>query len=211
MSSRQIAAEIEQEKLIAIIRADSADGLVQVAKALETGGCRLIELTMTTPNALEILKEASTALPNCVFGAGTVLDGPTARMAIYAGARYIVSPILDLGMIEMCRTYDVVSVPGAFTPTEMVTAWRAGTEFVKWYPANPIGPEFIKHLKGPLPQLKVIPTGAINLDNAAAFLKAGATAVAAGTELVGKGPITDQRLKDITDRARRFKALVGSV
>ncbi len=208
MSSLEVARQIEREKLVAIIRADSADGLVKVSRALEAGGCKLIEVTMTTPGALDVLKEAIDAQPNCCFGAGTVLDAPTARMAILAGAQYIVSPILDIPMIEMCNSYDVVSIPGTFTPTEMMTAVRAGAQFVKWYPASPIGPKFLKNLRGPMPQLRVIPTAGVNAELAREFIQAGAVAVAAGSELVGKGEINDERLKLITKRAKEFLAAV---
>jgi len=209
-SSKALAAEIEESRLIAIIRAGSPDGLIRVAQALERGGCKFIEVTMTTPAALDVLGEAVKQLPNCHLGAGSVLDGATARLAILAGAKYIVSPILDLGVIEICNQYDVVSIPGTFTPTEMLAAQRAGADFVKLFPATALGPQFIKDVRAPLGQLKIIPTGGVSLETAGAFIAAGASAVAAGSQLVGKGPITDQRLAEITDRAKQFVKAVGS-
>ncbi len=204
MANAKLAFELEQSKLVAIIRANSADGLIEVAKALRAGGVKFIEVTMTTPGALDILKQASAVLPECHLGAGSVIDAPTARLAILAGAKYIVSPILDIPTIEMCNQYGVSAIPGTFTPTEMLQATRAGADFVKLFPATRLGPQFIKDVKAPLPQLKIIPTGGVNVENAAEFLQAGASAVAAGSSLVGKGEITQQRLKEITERAKKF-------
>ncbi len=204
MANSQLAKELENSKLVAIIRANNANGLIEVAKALRAGGVKFIEVTMTTPGALDILKQASSALPECHLGAGSVIDAPTARLAILAGAKYIVSPTLDIATIEMCNQYSVAAIPGTFTPTEMLTAIRAGADFVKLFPATRLGPQFIKDVKAPLPQLKIIPTGGVNAENAAEFLQAGASAVAAGSSLVGKGEITQERLAKITERAKQF-------
>jgi len=187
VSREEVLAQIEQTGVVAVIRASDSAQLMDVVSALAAGGVTCTEVTMTTPNALEVIAEAAKNFAGkCVIGVGTVLDAETARAAILAGAEFVVSPILNLGVIEICRRYSKAVVPGAFTPTEIVTAWQAGADLVKVFPATKLGPEFFKDMKGPLPQIKLTPTGGVNLDNAAAFIKAGAVALGVGSSLVSK-------------------------
>ena len=201
---------IEESGIIAIVRFDRPKQLVQVAKAIEAGGVAIIEFTMTTPNALAIIEESTREFGDKVLlGAGTVLDAETARAAILAGAEFIVSPILDPEVIEVCRRYSKVVIPGAFTPTEILTAWQCGADFVKVFPADLGGPSYLKAILGPLPQVKLVPVGGVSLENVADFIKAGAVAVALGGNLVKKRAIAEGNLAELTETAREFVAAVG--
>jgi 2-dehydro-3-deoxyphosphogluconate aldolase/(4S)-4-hydroxy-2-oxoglutarate aldolase len=177
--------------------------------ALVEGGIRAAEVTMTTKGALEALAECSAALGDCVLlGAGTVLDAATARMAVSAGARFVVSPTLCPDVIRTCRRYDVVSIPGAYTPTEIAAAWEAGADLVKVFPGGLLGPAYLRELFGPLPHLRLMPTGGVTLDNAAEFLAAGAAAVGVGGALIERGAVARGDYAAITERARRLAASV---
>ncbi len=187
MKSAQIVAQIESTGVVAIIRASGSGELVDVVNALRDGGITCIEVTMTTPNALEVIKAAREKLGDtAAIGVGTVLDAETARAAILAGAQFVVAPITDLPTIELCRRYGVPVMPGALTPTEIVRAWQAGADFVKVFPTGSLGSQYLSDLRGPLPQIKIIPTGGITLENAADFIHAGASAVGIGSALVRK-------------------------
>ncbi|HEX78439.1 MAG TPA: bifunctional 4-hydroxy-2-oxoglutarate aldolase/2-dehydro-3-deoxy-phosphogluconate aldolase [Dehalococcoidia bacterium] len=191
--------------VIAVIRTESSAQAVAVATAIKEGGITPIEITMTVPGALDALKEVGhllkgTGLP----GAGTVLDPETARAAILSGAEFVVSPTLNLEVIKLCQRYDKVVIPGAFTPTEILTAWEAGADIVKVFPATVGGPQYFRDLKGPLPQIKLLPTGGVSLENTAEFIRAGAVAVAVGTALVDRQAVAEQRFEVITERARQF-------
>jgi len=169
------------------------------------GGVKPIEVTMTVPGAVDVIKELRSIMKEeVILGAGTVLDSETARAVILAGAEFIVSPTLNLGVIEICRRYSKVVVPGAFTPTEILTAWEAGADIVKVFPATVGGPKYLKDILGPLPQVRLIPTGGVNLENTPDFIKAGAVAVAAGTSLVSKVALKEKRYDIITEMARKF-------
>ena len=182
-----IIKEIESTSVVAIIRASSSGELVDVVSALRDGGLTCIEVTMTTPNALDVVAKARTAVGDSAFiGIGSVLDAETARAAILAGAQFVIAPIVDLPTIETCKRYSVPVLPGAMTPTEIVRAWQAGADFVKVFPSTSGGPGLIRDLKGPLPHIKLVPTGGVNLENLAEFLKAGASAVGVGSALVTK-------------------------
>ncbi|MSP13237.1 MAG: bifunctional 4-hydroxy-2-oxoglutarate aldolase/2-dehydro-3-deoxy-phosphogluconate aldolase [Chloroflexi bacterium] len=172
-------------KLIAIVRLNSADQLLQVAEAIAAGGIDIIEFTLTTPGALEVLQKASAYFGDrVVLGAGTVLDSETGLLAIQAGARFIVSPILNLDLVRLCRRYSVPALPGAYTPTEIMQAWEAGADLVKVFPAETLGPAYIKAVKAPLPQVRLVPTGGISTENARTYLDAGAVALGVGSSLV---------------------------
>lgn len=187
MNNSQIIQQIESTGLVAIIRASSSGELVDAVKALRDGGVTCIEVTMTTPNALEVIRQAREALgESAAIGVGTVLDSETARQAILSGAQFVVAPVLDLPTIELCRRYSVPIMPGAFTPTEILRAWQAGADFVKIFPTSSVGPKYLKDIRGPLPQVKMIPTGGIDLGNVAEFIRAGASAVGIGTALISK-------------------------
>lgn len=200
---------IEESGIIAIVRFDRPEQLIQVAQAIRAGGVGIIEFTMTTPNALDIIEESGREFGDEVLlGAGTVLDAETARAAILAGAEFIVSPTLDPEVIEVCRRYSKVVIPGAFTPTEILTAWQRGADFVKVFPASFGGPGYLKAMRGPLPQVKLIPVGGVSLENTADFIRAGAVAVAVGGNLVKKRAIAEGNFAELTETARQFVAAV---
>lgn len=173
--------------LVSIIRAPSGEQLVSVAEALCSGGIDVIEVTFTVPGILDILKDVRKALGDRILlGAGTVLDPESARAAILAGAEFIVTPTVNPDVIELCRRYDKVVMAGAFTPTEILTAWQAGADIVKVFPADVGGPSYLKAVHGPLPQVRLLPTGGVNLNTLESFVHAGACAVGLGSALVEK-------------------------
>ncbi len=187
MNATEIVSQIKSTGIVAIIRADGSDELIDVVHSLREGGLTCIEVTMTTPNALEVIRTAREKIGDAAaIGVGTVLDAETARAAILAGAQFVVAPIVDLPTIAICKRYSVPVVPGAMTPTEMVRAWQAGSDFVKAFPSSGLGAGFVKDIRGPLPQIKLIPTGGISLDNVGEFFKAGAAAVGVGSALARK-------------------------
>jgi len=200
---------IEESGIIAIVRFDRSEQLIQVARAIKAGGVGIIEFTMTTPNALGIIEESRREFGDEVLlGAGTVLDAETARAAILAGAEFIVAPTLDPEVIEVCRRYSKVVIPGAFSPTEILAAWQWGADFVKVFPASLGGPDYLKAIRGPLPQVKLIPVGGVSLENTGDFIKAGAAAVAVGGNLVKKRAIAEGNFAELTETARQFVAAV---
>ncbi|MBC7217854.1 MAG: bifunctional 4-hydroxy-2-oxoglutarate aldolase/2-dehydro-3-deoxy-phosphogluconate aldolase [Candidatus Caldatribacterium sp.] len=201
----ETVAYIEREKIIAIIRAQSSQALMEVVEALKAGGISCIEVTMTTPGALEVLEEVRKKRDDVLFGAGTILDPETARLCILKGAQFLVTPTLNDRVIEMAHRYDVPIIPGALTPTEILKAWECGAEVVKVFPASSLGPSYIRELKGPFPQIKLCPTGGVNLENIADFLKAGASCVGVGGSLVRKDLIEGKKWEELANLARRFK------
>jgi 2-dehydro-3-deoxyphosphogluconate aldolase/(4S)-4-hydroxy-2-oxoglutarate aldolase len=191
--------------VVAVVRVGSAREALEVCPAIARGGVKPVEVTMTVPNAIDVIKEfKSTVKDEVLVGAGTVLDPETARAAILAGVDYIVTPTLNLKVIEMCHRYGIVVIPGAFTPTEILTAWEAGADIVKVFPAGVAGPQYLKDIKGPLPQVRLLPTGGVTLENTPDFIKAGAVAVAVGTALVDKKLVAEKKFDLITERARQF-------
>ena len=191
--------------VVAVVRVGSAREALEVCPAIARGGVKPVEVTMTVPNAIDVIKEfKSTVKDEVLVGAGTVLDPETARAAILAGVDYIVTPTLNLKVIEMCHRYGKVVIPGAFTPTEILTAWEAGADIVKVFPAGVAGPQYLKDIKGPLPQVRLLPTGGVTLENTPDFIKAGAVAVAVGTALVDKKLVAEKRFDLITEKARQF-------
>jgi 2-dehydro-3-deoxyphosphogluconate aldolase / (4S)-4-hydroxy-2-oxoglutarate aldolase len=205
-----VLAKIKAEKVIALIRADSPDGLLDCAKALAEGGLTSIELTMTTPGAIRMLEKATAELPQFLFGLGTVLDAETARIGILAGAKFVVTPGLRPEVIEMCKRHRVVMFSGSLTPTEILDAWERGADAAKIFPAEFFGPAYIKSLKAPLPQIEMVPTGGVNPENVGAFLKAGAMATAAGGSLVDAKALKEKNWAAITARAKAFVAAVAA-
>ncbi len=206
MSSRtENLASIKTCGVVAVVRADSPDALVQVAQAIGRGGISAVEITMTTPGALDVIGECANRLGDeILLGAGTVLDPETARAAILAGAEYIVTPTLNPDVITLCRRYDKVIIPGALTPTEILTAWECGADIVKVFPATAVGPRYFKDVKAPLPQIDLMPTGGVDLDNAGDFIRAGACAVAVGGNLVDKAAVAAGEWHVLTDTARKY-------
>ena len=192
------------------MRARSADEAMQAIDAIREGGISILEITMTVPGAVGVIEQVSKRYgADALVGAGTVLDGETARACILAGARFIVSPSLNLETIEMCRRYGTAVMPGALTPTEVVQAWSAGADFVKVFPAGAVGgASYIKSLKAPLPQIELIPTGGVSLKTAADFIKAGASALGVGADLVDVQAIRDGKASVITERAQEFVRIV---
>jgi 2-dehydro-3-deoxyphosphogluconate aldolase/(4S)-4-hydroxy-2-oxoglutarate aldolase len=195
--------------VIAVVRLDDASQLRPVVDALAAGDVRAIEVTLTMTGALDALAALSAARgEQLVVGAGTVLDAETARLAILAGARFVVAPTFSASVVEMCHRYDVVAMPGALSPTEALTAWQAGADLVKVFPAGTLGPGYLKELKGPLPQLRLVPTGGVTVDNAAAFIEAGAIAVGVGGALVARDAVARREFGRLTDYARRLTTAV---
>ena len=185
MSRHEDLTRVLNSGIVAVIRSTSSEQLVEVARALYEGGVDVLEVTFTVPRALEIISEMRKALGDRVLlGAGTVLDPETARAAFLAGAEFLVSPTVNLDVIKLGNRYDKLVMPGAFTPTEILTAWEAGAQVIKVFPADIGGPAYLKTLHGPLPQVRLLPTGGVNLNTIADFLKAGACAVGLGGALV---------------------------
>lgn len=210
MKKDAILAKFKAEKVIALIRADSPDGLLDCARALAAGGLTSIELTMTTPGAIRMLEKATSELPDFLFGLGTVLDAETARAGILAGAKFVVTPGVRLDVIEMCQRYRVPIFCGAFTPTEIITVAEAGADAAKIFPAEFFGPNYIKSVKAPLPHVEMVPTGGVNENNVGDFLKAGAFAVAAGSSLVDGKAFKEKNWAAITAKAKAFAAAVAA-
>src|SRR5918912_1989950 len=171
--------------IVAVVRSPDSHLLVEVARALADGGVTVVEITMTVPDALDVLRQVRQALGDRgLLGAGTVLDAETARAVLLAGAEYIVAPTVNLDVIRLCQRYDKLVMPGAFTPTEILTAWEAGADIVKVFPADVVGPAFCKAMRDPLPQIRLMPTGGVDLTTAADYLKAGACCLGVGGQLV---------------------------
>jgi 2-dehydro-3-deoxyphosphogluconate aldolase/(4S)-4-hydroxy-2-oxoglutarate aldolase len=195
--------------IVAVVRAPDPAGLVEVIRALAAGGVTVAEVTLTVPNALEVVREAKRALGDSVLlGAGTVLDPETCRAALLAGAEFIVSPTLNLDVIRLCRRYDKLVMPGAFTPTEILAAWEAGADIVKVFPADVVSPAFFKAMRGPLPQVRLMPTGGVDLTNAADFLKAGACCLGVGSQLVDPKLVAAKAFDQLRELAARYVEVV---
>lgn len=195
--------------IVAIIRAPSGELLADVAEALVAGGVQVMEVTFTIPGALRVLETVASRLGDRILlGAGTVLDTETARAAILSGAEFIVSPSTNVDIIQLCKRYSKLVMPGAFTPTEVITAWQAGADVVKVFPSDVHGPKYLKALRGPFPQVRLMPTGGVTLETAADFLKAGACALGVGGSLVEPKALADRDLARIESLARKFVAAV---
>jgi len=203
---------IREVGLVPIVRAPSPEDAFRAAEAIISGGIGVAEITMTVPNAIRVMERVAERYGDKVLlGAGTILDPESCRAALLAGAEFIVTPSLDVRVIEMARRYSKPCFPGALTPTEVLTAWQAGADMVKIFPAGPVGgPKYIKALKGPFPQIDFVPTGGVNLETTPEFIKAGAAAVAVGGELVDLKALREDKLEVITSNARRFLDAVRS-
>ena len=206
MTAQQILSFITEIGIVPVVRTPTADAALKSVEAIYNGGVRAAEVTMTVPGALKALEKLADKFGDkLVLGAGTVLDPETARACMLAGAQFFVTPTLKLATIEMAKRYSKVICPGALTPTEVLTAWEAGADVVKVFPANSLGgAKYIKALKGPLPHIEMIPTGGVNLETAGDFLKAGACAVAVGGELVDPKLIKEERYDLMEERARQY-------
>ena len=209
MTKLEQMQRIEACGIVAIIRANSANELIDAAAAIHAGGVDVIEVTMTTPNALQVISDVSSTYGDSVLvGAGSVLDAETARAVMLAGAEFIVSPVTKVDVIEICNRYGKVVIPGAFTPTEILMAWEAGADYVKVFPSSGVGASYIKDVKAPLPHIPLIPTGGINVENAGEFIRAGATALGVGSALVNNQLIEAGEFESLTERAKKLCAEV---
>lgn len=209
MTKSDQLSRVLETGIVAVIRANSGDLLVDVAQALLSGGIDVMEITFTVPKAVQVLERVRDRMGDQVLlGAGTVLDPETARAALLAGAEFIVSPSTNLDVIRMCRRYDRLVMPGALTPTEVVTAWEAGADIVKIFPSDLTGPKYLKALHGPLPQIRLMPTGGVDLDTAAEFLRCGACALGIGGSLVEKRAVEEGDFPRIESLARQYVEIV---
>ena len=202
-----IVQEIERAGIVAVIRMKEPDKLRAVVDAIAEGGVRALEITMTVPGAVELIRQLGPALPpGFVLGAGTVLDAATASRVIDAGAQFVVSPVFRVGVIHACGAAGVPVMPGCFTPTEILEAWDAGADIVKVFPATALGPAYLKDIRGPLPQVKLMPTGGVTLDNAGEWIRAGAVAVGVGTALLDARAIASGNYGILRANAERIVA-----
>jgi 2-dehydro-3-deoxyphosphogluconate aldolase/(4S)-4-hydroxy-2-oxoglutarate aldolase len=210
MSKETVLEKILDCGIVAVVRSPDSDRLVEVARALADGGVTAVEITMSVPDALDVVRAVRRSLGDrIVLGAGTVLDAETARSALLAGAEYLVAPTLNLDVVRMCKRYGKVVMPGCFTPTEILTAWEAGADVVKVFPADVLGPAFFKALRGPLPQVRLMPTGGVDLNSAADFLRAGACCLGVGGQLVEPRAVAEGNFERIRDLAQQYRAIVN--
>ena len=202
---------LQQLGVVAVIRMKDADKLRGVVDAIAEGGVRAIEITMTVPGAVGLIETlAATLPPEIVVGAGTVTDAGTARAVIDAGARFVVSPVYRPEVVAACHERDVAACPGCFTPTEILDAHEHGADIVKVFPATALGPQFIKDVRGPLPQVRLMPTGGVSLDNAGDWIRAGAVAVGVGSALLDTKAVEEGRFDVLVNNARRIVASVAA-
>jgi 2-dehydro-3-deoxyphosphogluconate aldolase / (4S)-4-hydroxy-2-oxoglutarate aldolase len=211
MDKVQVLQTLQEIGLVPVLRAESVEKAMALATAIAAGGVTVLEVTMTVPGAMQVMRRLAEERPDILIGAGTVLDPETARMCILEGAKFVVSPALNLKTIEMCHRYSIPVLPGALTPTEVVTAWQAGADIIKVFPANALGgAKYLKSLKAPLPQIELIPTGGVSLSTAAEFLEAGAFALGVGADLVDPKAMADGKPELVTESARKYLAIVKS-
>lgn len=204
--------ELKKGKLVAVIRGARPNQIVPIAYALKEGGIRTLEITVETPKVCDLIGKVKEEFGDeIIVGAGTVLDPETARATIMAGAEFIFSPTINIETIKMAKRYGVISIPGALTPTEILTAYEHGADIIKVFPADALGVGYFKNLKGPLPHIPLMPTGGVNLDNLASFLKAGAVAAGLGGSLINPTKlISDNDYAELTETAKKFSAIVGN-
>ncbi|MGC9291690.1 MAG: bifunctional 4-hydroxy-2-oxoglutarate aldolase/2-dehydro-3-deoxy-phosphogluconate aldolase [Acidobacteriaceae bacterium] len=212
MKKTEVLARMHQIGIVPVLRASSIKEALAIASSIEAGGVPILEVTMTVPGAIHVIEQlVEHGSGDLLVGAGTVLDAETARACILAGAQFLVSPALDLRTIELCRKYSVPVLPGALTPTEIVTAWQAGADVVKVFPCSAVGgAKYLKAIKAPLPQIELIPTGGVSLANATEFLEAGAFALGVGGDLVDNKAIASGHPETITENARKYLAITQS-
>jgi 2-dehydro-3-deoxyphosphogluconate aldolase/(4S)-4-hydroxy-2-oxoglutarate aldolase len=211
MQKVEVLSALREIGLVPVLRAESEEQALALASAIAAGGVNVLEVTMTVPGAIRVMRRLAEERPDILIGAGTVLDPETARMCILEGAQFVVSPALNVKTIEMCHRYGVAVLPGALTPTEIVTAWEAGADVVKVFPASALGgAKYLKSVKAPLPQVELIPTGGVSQATAAEFLEAGAFALGVGADLVDLKAIAKGQPETITENARKYLAIVRS-
>ncbi len=209
MSGLNSLQRVLDHKIVAVIRAENGDLLVDVAESLLAGGVEVMEVTFTVPRATRVLERVADRIGSRILlGAGTVLDTETCRAALLSGAEFIVSPAVNVEVIELCKRYSKIVMPGALTPTEVITAWQAGADIVKIFPSEITGPKYLKALHGPLPHVRLMPTGGVNLETAAEFLRCGACALGIGSSLVDPKVVAAGDLKKIESLARQYVQIV---
>lgn len=209
MQKIAVLKALKEIGLVPVLRAESVEKALAVAEAIAAGGVTVLEITMTVPGAIQVMRTLAEKRPDILIGAGTVLDAETARMCILEGAKFVVSPALNLQTIEMCHRYSIAVLPGALTPTEVVTAWQAGADVVKVFPASAMGgAKYLSTLKAPLPQVEMIPTGGVSLATAVEFLEAGAFALGVGADLVNTKAMAEGKPEIVTESAKKYIAIV---
>ena len=209
MQKAEVLKQCREIGLVPVLRAESEDQALALASAVAAGGVTVMEVTMTVPGAMRVMRKLTEQRPDMLIGAGTVLDPETARACILEGAQFVVSPALNVKTIELCHRYGVAVLPGALTPTEIVTAWEAGADVVKVFPASALGgAKYLKSVKAPLPQVEMIPTGGVSQATAQEFLEAGAFALGVGADLVDPKAIAKGTPETITENARKYLEIV---
>ena len=207
MTKQEVLNKISESGVVAVIRLKDSQKLAKVIEAVRQGGVKCIEITMTVPGAVEIIRTLASTMPKDVLiGAGTVTDAKTAEDVIKAGAQFIVSPILNLDVIGTCKKNNIACMPGCYTPTEIFTGWDAGADVIKIFPATTLGPKYFKDIAGPFPHIKMMPTGGVTIDNVGEWIAAGAVAVGIGSDLLDKKAIEEERYEVLTERAAKMYA-----
>ena len=205
MNRKEVLSHIMSNGVVAVIRMKDTQRLLKVIEAVGAGGVKSIEITMTVPGAIDIIRQLAPSVPgDILIGAGTVVDKETANKVIDAGARFVVGPILSLEIVGLCHERETVVIPGCFSPTEIYDAWTAGADIVKVFPATSLGPKYFKDVRGPFPDIRLMPTGGVTIDNVAEWIAAGAVAVGIGSDLLDKKAIDEERYEVLTERARRM-------
>src|SRR5579875_2782137 len=209
LAKHEVLRRMAEIGLVPVLRADSEEQAIGLAGAIADGGVTVLEITMTVPGAVNVIRRLVKERPDILIGAGTVLDPETARMCILEGAQFVVSPALNVKTVELCNRYSVPVLPGALTPTEVVTAWQAGADVIKIFPASALGgAKYLKSLKAPLPQVDMIPTGGVSLATAHEFLEAEAFALGVGADLVDTKAYAAGTPEKVTETARKYMEIV---
>jgi 2-dehydro-3-deoxyphosphogluconate aldolase / (4S)-4-hydroxy-2-oxoglutarate aldolase len=209
LTKTEVLQQLRKIGLVPVLRAESEEQGLALAEAIAAGGVTVLEVTMTVPGAVRLMARLTKERPDLLIGAGTVLDPETARICMLEGAQFVVSPALNVKTVEICQRYDIAVLPGALTPTEVVTAWQCGADVIKVFPANALGgAKYLKSLKAPLPQIELIPTGGVSLATAHEFLEAGAFALGVGADLVDTKAIAAGQHEKITENARKYLEIV---
>lgn len=206
MNKAEVLQRIRTLKLIPVLRAPSADEALALVEVLVAGGVGVVELTLTVPDAIAAMRRIRQQFPKLLLGAGTVLDAESARICLLEGAQFVVSPALNLKTVELCQRYGTAIFPGALTPTEIVTAWQAGADAIKIFPASAMGgAAYLRSLRGPLPMVEFIPTGGVSVHTARDFLDAGAMALGIGSDLIGCQAVQDGGLHCILEKLKEYR------
>lgn len=205
MNKNEVVNRIIESGVVAVIRIKDRNRLLKVIEAIRGGGVKSMEITMTVPGAIDIIRELSKTVPaDVLIGAGTVVDEETAEKVIDAGATFVVGPVLNLGIVSLCAKRGIAVMPGCYTPTEVFAGWRAGADIIKVFPATSLGPKYFKDLRGPFPDIRLMPTGGVTIDNVGEWINAGACAVGIGSDLLDKKAIDEERYEILTERAARM-------